>query len=143
MKGFQLMYNTAGSGNWFDVGNGTQRVGASFAYTAALGEWYHYAGSIVRAYVDGAIMAEVAGLSGAIADSGIDVHIGTSTYAFSDAQKGILDEVAIFSIALSEDEIQEVMEDGLLEATGMAAVDPSGKLAMTCGYHANSCKFIR
>jgi hypothetical protein len=137
MKGFQLMYNTAGSGSWFDVGDGARRVGASFAYTAEIGEWYHftgtYDGSTVRAYIDGEVMAEAGGLSDPIADSGIDVHIGTSTYAFSDALKGVLDEVAIFNKALTENEIQEIMADGLEKATGILAVAPAEKLASAWG----------
>lgn len=137
MKGFQLMYNTAGSGSWFDVGDGARRVGASFAYRAEIGEWYHftgtYDGSTVMAYIDGQVMAEAGGLSDPIADSGIDVHIGTSTYAFSDALKGVLDEVAIFNKALTESEIQEIMADGLEKATGILAVAPAGKLASTWG----------
>ncbi len=136
-KGFQLMYNTAGAGSWFDLGTGAQRVGAQFAYTAPADDWYHYAGtydgSTVRAYVDGELMAEAGGLSGPIADSGIDVHIGSSTYAISDALKGVLDEVAIFNVALSEDEIQDIMENGLEKATGVTAVASSGKLPVTWG----------
>ena len=73
------------------------------------------------------------GLSDPIADSGIDVYIGTSTYAFSDALKGVLDEVAIFNKALTESEIQEIMTDGLEKATGILAVAPAGKLASTWG----------
>jgi hypothetical protein len=131
------MYNTAGSGSWFDLGNGARRVGASFAYTAAIGEWYHftgtYDGSTVRAYIDGEVMAEAGGLSDPIADSGIDVYIGMSTYAVSDALKGVLDEVAIFNKALTEEEIQEIMTDGLEKATGILAVAPAGKLASAWG----------
>lgn len=136
-KGFQLMYNTAGSGSWFDLGTGGQRVGASFAFTAAKGTWYHYAGtydgSKVKAYIDGELKAEVGGISGAIADSGIDVHIGMSTYAASDSLKGFLDEVAILNKALTEDDIKDVMEKGLEKASGLAAVSPSGKLATIWG----------
>lgn len=135
MKGFQLMYNTAGSGSWFDVGNGSTRVGAQFAYLAKIGEWYHftgtYDGSTVRAYIDGEQMAEAGGLSGSIGDSGIDVHIGTSTYAWSDAFKGVLDEVAIFNKALSEGDIQYIMENGLEKALSLVAVFPEDKLATT------------
>jgi hypothetical protein len=71
--------------------------------------------------------------SGAIADSGIDVHIGSSTYGFSDGLKGVLDEVAIFNKALSADDIKKIMDNGLEKATGMAAVKSTGKLAATWG----------
>ena len=42
---------------------------------------------------------------------------------------GIVDEVAIFDVALSEDEIQRVMKTGLAQL----AVSPSGKLAISWG----------
>jgi len=133
-KGFQLMYNTAGSGSWFDIGTGGGRAAASFAFTAAQDTWYHYAGtydgSDVKAYIDGVEMASGA-LSGAIADSGEDVHIGMRPGG--DRLKGILDEVAIFNKALTQDEIKDIMAKGLSEALGMAAVSPSGKLAATWG----------
>ena len=135
-KGFQLMYNTAGSGSWFDIGTGGANVAAQFAYVAKVGEWYHYTGtydgSKLRAYINGEMKVEMSA-SGAIADSGIDVHIGSSTYGFSDGLKGVLDEVAIFNKALSADDIKKIMDNGLEKATGMAAVKSTGKLAATWG----------
>jgi len=133
-KGFQLMYNTAGSGSWFDIGTGAHTA-ATFAYVAEIGEWYHYTGtydgSAVRAFIDGEQMVETGGASGEILDSAIDVHIGSSTYAISDALKGVLDEVAIFNKALGEEDIQSIMANGLEKATGLLAVSPASKLA-TC-----------
>jgi len=43
---------------------------------------------------------------------------------------GAIDEVAIFNVALSEDEIKEIMTKGL---TGMTAVSPGGKLPVAWG----------
>jgi len=44
---------------------------------------------------------------------------------------GILDEIGLFNIALSVDDIQNLMDNGLEKATGITAVSPSGKLATT------------
>ena len=133
--GFQLEYDTSGAGSFFDVGTGAHGK-AGFNFTAKLDTWYHYAGtydgSKVRAYIDGELMGEGAA-SGAIKPTGIDVHIGVSTYAQSDGLAGVLDEVAIFNKALTEDDIKDIMKKGLEKATGISAVSPSGKLAITWG----------
>ena len=42
--------------------------------------------------------------------------------------RGIIDDVAIFNVVLSEDEIQDIMDDGL---EGAFAVSPTGKLTTT------------
>ena len=48
--------------------------------------------------------------------------------------EGLLDEVALFNVELTEDQIVEIMNDGLEAATGLSkAVDPSGKAATTWG----------
>lgn len=133
LKGFQLMYNTATTNSFFDVGTGAQRRAAQFNFTADPGEWYHYAGtydgSTVRAYMDGELMAESA-CEGAIADSGIDVLIGLRPGG--DQFNGILDEVAIFNKALDQDDIKAIMEQGLNKVLA-TAVEPSRKLTNTWG----------
>ncbi len=50
-------------------------------------------------------------------------------YKFS----GVVDEVAIFSKAIDEDDIQNIMNDGLAKELGVAAIDSSGKLTATWG----------
>jgi len=42
--------------------------------------------------------------------------------------KGVIDEVGVFNVALSKDDIQDIMNKGL---ASIAAVSPSGKLATT------------
>jgi len=45
---------------------------------------------------------------------------------------GIMDEIAVFDVALTEDDIKSIMNNGLAKALGMvAAVDSSGKLTTT------------
>jgi len=45
--------------------------------------------------------------------------------------RGIIDEVGIFNVVLSEDDIENIMNNGL--ANAVTAVSPSGKLATTWG----------
>ena len=47
---------------------------------------------------------------------------------------GIIDEVAIFGAALSEDDIGAVMDSGLEEATQGVSVEPAGKIALSWGW---------
>ena len=51
------------------------------------------------------------------------------SYKFS----GIVDEIAIFNKAINEDDIPNIMNDGLGKALGIAAVDSSGKMTATWG----------
>jgi len=44
---------------------------------------------------------------------------------------GVIDEVAIFNVALEEEDIQATMNQGLGKALGITAVSPSGKLGTT------------
>ncbi len=46
---------------------------------------------------------------------------------------GVIDEVAIFNVELEEEDIQTIMNDGLERASGLTAVDLSGKLISTWG----------
>ena len=46
---------------------------------------------------------------------------------------GMMDEVAVFNVALPVDDIKEIMDEGLEAALGIIAVDLSGKLATTWG----------
>jgi len=49
----------------------------------------------------------------------------------SELLNGILDEVAIFNVALNVEQIEELMNEGIVKALQMVSVEPSGKLA-TC-----------
>jgi hypothetical protein len=57
------------------------------------------------------------------------LHIGRHYDRYTN---GIIDEVAIFSVALTEGDIQDIMKDGL-DKTALAVVSPGGKLATTWG----------
>ena len=92
------------------------------------GDWHHvagvYDGKNVRQYVNGELDIEF-GLSGDM-DSVEEVfRIGQAQTSLT-AMIGTIDEVAVYSRALTEDEIQEDMEKGIL-----ATVNSTGKLAAT------------
>ena len=47
--------------------------------------------------------------------------------------KGIVDDVAMFSDALSEADLETIMEEGVGKVLGVAPVEPTDKLATTWG----------
>ena len=96
------------------------------------GNWHHVAessdGDTMRLYIDGQVDGE-APIGGKLAINGEDpLWIGARPGDV--AATGVIDEVGFFTQALSEDELQTVMNDGL--AT-LAAVEPLKKMAATWG----------
>ncbi len=88
-----------------------------------------YDGSQVKVYIDGELVIEQ-GMSGNLMPNDSTLRIGhreASTHWW----KGMLDEVAVFNRALSEDEINLIMEQGL---TAAMAVTSEDKLSITWGY---------
>ena len=99
--------------------------------------WYHQAitfdGQFRRAYLDGKLLEEVEE-EGEITygDPPPTAVIGSASIVVPrEYFQGGVDEVAIFNVALSEDEISEIMTEGLGALGFSTAVDPSGKLATT------------
>jgi len=86
------------------------------------GEWHHYAAVLdngsTRFYFDGELLME--GVAGALASVGMETEIG---HAGDGGFVGIIDEAAIYGIALSDDQVMANFE------TPGLAVDPVGKLA--------------
>ncbi|MBM3236206.1 LamG domain-containing protein [Candidatus Poribacteria bacterium] len=62
--------------------------------------------------------------------SGLNLLIGDG---YAGKFRGIIDEVAIFNVVLTENDIKSIMTNGLERAIGLTAVSPSGKLATTWG----------
>ena len=109
---------------------------------AADGKWHHVAatfdGDFLRAYFDGVMEGETK--TEIPPDHNTEsVKIGRWGNPRGDYWAGILDEVAMFSQVLTEDEIQDItmnMRDAL-------AVDASGKLAVTWGTLKRSFKTFK
>jgi len=96
------------------------------------GSWHHVAkssdGKMMKLFIDGKLDGEDA-TGGKLVVNGEDaLWIGARPGDV--AATGLFDEVGFFTEALSEDELTQVMEDGL---ASYAAVSPSGKLAATWG----------
>jgi hypothetical protein len=94
--------------------------------------WHHVAkssdGDMMRLFIDGKLDGE-APVGGKLIVNGEDpLWIGARPGDV--AATGIFDEVGFFTKALSEDELAEVMDEGLAV---IAAVEPSGKLPTTWG----------
>ena len=100
------------------------------------GTWYHvaavYTGEEAQIYVDGVLSAKQ-GFAADIADTDAPVVIGTNYPTAIQPVEGIIDEAAIFSVALEEEDINAIMNEGLEETLGILAVEPSDKLALTWG----------
>lgn len=92
-------------------------------------EWTHvaatYDGEMQRIYYNGEVKAENA-VSGKIDTNDVPVSIGRNNLGNREHYIGILDEVAIFSRALTESEIKQSMEQ-------IALIEPSEKLPITWG----------
>lgn len=110
---------------------------ADVNYAHPQGEWHHVAAtgdlSSLKNYLDGTLGGQTA--------IGIANH-GSSAFNFNIGGGGIfdgtgnfytgaIDEVAVFNVALAEDDIKTIMEAGLQDTLGLAAVSSEGKLA-TC-----------
>jgi len=60
-----------------------------------------------------------------------EVHIGGWQNNTSELIDGMLDEVAIFGVAITEDDMKNLMTKGIEKALGITPVEPSGKLSAT------------
>ena len=97
------------------------------------GEWHHVAGSYdgngLKVYVDGVEEAE--NNVGKVTGGSTPEHVAIGSDGFGrEFWKGIIDEVALFNSALTEDDIGEIMNKGL---SPLLAVSATGKLATTWG----------
>jgi len=60
-----------------------------------------------------------------------EVHLGGWQQNTSELIDGILDEVAIFGVAITEDDMKNLMTKGIEKAIGITPVESSGKLSAT------------
>jgi len=102
----------------------------------SIGTWYfvvlEWDGTTVQSYVNGILEDSDPQTINPISDV-YNLFIGCEHETNGDPTfyfNGIIDEVAIFNVALGEQDIQSLMDNGLKES-GIAAVDLSGKLTTT------------
>ena len=84
-----------------------------------------YDGKTVKVYVDGELEASNAAAGPFIAGA---KYIGSRDDK-QEAFTGLIDEIAFFNVALSEDDVKMIADSGLSIALGFAAVSPEAKLA--------------
>ncbi|HEX30357.1 TPA: LamG domain-containing protein [Candidatus Poribacteria bacterium] len=103
-----------------------------------VGEWYHIAGTFdgetIRVYVNGKLDGE-AKYKGKIGVTDRVIMMGSNVMNNQPLRNvppfvGVMDEVAIFDEALSEDVIRSLMTKGL---ASLMDVEPEGKLSVTWG----------
>ena len=97
-------------------------------------KWHHLAATVsseaIDLYVDGKLDSALAGVA-SISASNSTVTIGApNSNAWGSSFNGLIDEVAVFNVALEEGDILTLMKKGLKESF-FSAVDLSGKLTTT------------
>ena len=110
----------------------------NIAYTPKLNTWEHYAfvfdskSKKREIFVNGNPVGNGIA-SGLPAGSDVqDIEIGSMIYA-NLYYSGIIDDVAIFSAVLTQDDIGNIMNNGIGKATGLTPVSSKGRLATVWG----------
>ena len=101
-------------------------------------QWLHIAGihdksaGLMKIYMNGQLIDthNLTGFINGSQNSTIGAQGGPNG-PFTDFHNGMIDEVALFNVALSEQDLQTVMNKGLKESLGIAAVVLSGKVTIT------------
>ena len=88
-----------------------------------------YDGKTVKVFVDGKLEASNAA-AGAFKTG--PKYIGSRDDK-QEAYTGLIDEIAFFNVALSDDDVKAIADSGLSIALGFAAVSPQAKLTTTWG----------
>lgn len=102
-----------------------------------LGQWHHlagtYDGTLVKFYIDGKFAGKgPQEISGDIVNNAAPFNMAKTIAGNVDYFEGIVDEVAVFSVALTDDDINSIATVGLEKAIlGKTAVSPAGKLSIT------------
>lgn len=128
-KGGTGHFVLATTGNaWYSAGTVASGAGITS------GEWRHltgtYDGKRVKFYVDGKLAGTgPQDVSGDVLDNASAFTMAKTTADNVDFFQGIIDEVAVFNVAFSEEDIKNIMTIGLMNAvSGKSAVSPGGKL---------------
>ncbi|MEK7398027.1 MAG: LamG domain-containing protein [Candidatus Poribacteria bacterium] len=105
-----------------------------WGYNLPKGEWTHLVGIMSKSPTELYVNGELNGGAGkgpgggALSNTANLFRIGASG-SIGEYFNGIVDDVAVFNVALSAADIKNIFSKGLAVATGKAAVESSGKLA--------------
>ena len=120
---------------YFGTGAAAVICGWNPSQDLPLDTWTHIAGvrkseTYLKLYFDG-IEKRTANITTDAISTDANVTIGRQSNANGFFFNGIIDEVAIFNVALEEEDIQTLMNNGLEESINPNAVNFSGKLVST------------
>jgi hypothetical protein len=133
ITGFSLMRSGGGARVQFEVnGNAVTTISTNPAFDDT---WHHIAAirhddTKSKIYIDGVLDIE-GGVVGGNLENDKPFRMGYDDPGFGGRMKCVLDEVAIFNVALGGEDIQKVMTEGL--AT-MLSISPSAKLGTAWGF---------
>jgi hypothetical protein len=119
-----------------NLADGTVEPRASSGVASTVGQWFFVAvtwdKTTLKIYVDG-VLAGPSTRTGALVATPAAAQIGRGEQKdlVANAFNGIIDDVAMFSAVLEAADIKTLMDRGLKESLGLAAVEPSDKLAST------------
>jgi len=97
--------------------------------------WHHLAGSYddakgqLTCYIDGKVEHTIKSSGGGNPNNHLEFHVGAPNNVENYFLKGVIDEVALFNVALGHNDINTIMTMGLEYA--VLDVSPAGKLANT------------
>jgi hypothetical protein len=119
-----------------NLADGSVEPRASSGVASTVGKWFFVAATwdktTLKIYVDGEFKGPST-RTGALVSTPVTAQIGRGEQKnlVANSFNGIIDDVAIFSMVLEAGDIQTLMNQGLKESLGLAAVDLSGKLTTT------------
>lgn len=134
--GYAITHNPNTSQIWFGVSTGKKSASTGYIKAPPRKVWHHLAGSYddskgqLIAYVDGKVYATVKASERILENKFASLHIGKPNNTNAYYIQGIIDEVAIFNVTLTEDDINAIMTRGLEKASAVFAED---KLATAWG----------
>jgi len=134
-KGYSLSLGYTGFQIW-DTNSASHKV--NLASNPSLEEWCHLAGTFdgkqLKIYLDGKL-SNTAGFAGQIGTpASYEFAIGALGHGQGGYNiNGIIDEVAVFNVALADNDIENIMTNGLEAVLGGEAVSPSGRLTTAWG----------
>ena len=129
--GWRIFMNSPAGAIEFDALPG--EIGNVTTPVTSVGKWdyivatYDSATKTAKTYFNGIFSQQAVGVD-MLNSSPVNIQIASPE---NNRFNGIIDEVAVFNVALAEQDIQTLMNKGLKESINPSAVDLSGKLATT------------
>lgn len=123
--GGRVFSEVTSGGGWSDCGSVTTVYDDEWHFLVA-----SYDGTTLMVYVDGEMEKEQAFGPGDASEAPVTLGERTGN---SQPMLGVVDDIGLFSVALGEDDLDNIMNDGLANALGLAAVEPDLKLTTTWG----------